>query len=103
MLIEPVITNVKLSKNIIHLGTNAFNFCKALKTVDFNGAKVTSIGPNCFRDCEKAKFINMPNTVEYIGEAAFFNANVEEFDFFKITKTYKSINLGVEGFEPSTN
>ena len=42
---------------------------------EYNGAPVTRIGDNAFKDCETLKSVTIPDSITSIGENAFYNCN----------------------------
>ncbi len=66
------ITSVKLSDNIVSVGTNAFQNCAKLTSIDL-GNSVKSIGDNAFSNCPELISVKFSPSVEKIGNVIFGN------------------------------
>ncbi len=64
------LTEVIVGKYVMTIGKNAFNSCKALKTVK-GCASVSTIGDGAFTYCEKLAVFPQLNKLKKIGNAAF--------------------------------
>ncbi len=64
--------SVTVGANVISIGDDAFNGCKALTGVTFKGDAVNSIGTKAFSGCKKLKKIVIPKGVKKIGAKAFY-------------------------------
>lgn len=123
-LIDSLFANNKYVKSVVipscvtSIGSNTFEQCTLLETVDFaSDINIESIGNNSFYYCEKLKDISIPNSVKTIGYNAFYrclsikevvlNENIEsiEFSAFENCKSlYEVFNLSnLEIEKNSTN
>ena len=100
------LTQVTIANSVSYLGSKAFAHCSALKKVDINpstsleigdeafvdciklnnvriGTEVTAIGNGSFSNCRELKKIDiMPGSkIQDIGDMAFYNSALQEFDF----------------------
>ena len=100
--------SIKISTNLINLGSCAFNGCVNLETVDFNNclsleelpdllffgckklkdisipSNITSIGTQAFADCGSLESIVIPEHVSEIGSMAFVRCNIKRIVFLSI-------------------
>lgn len=94
---------VSLPSTLKELNGNTFNYCKALETVNFpNGCNLTTIGQNAFNTCTSLKAFEIPATIEYIGNSAFYGCSkLEEVTFAVDAETGKSnlANMGTSVFQ----
>ena len=65
------LTSVTLPKSVRKIDNNAFDYCVNLSSVKMNEG-LDSLGRCCFYDCRKLEDITIPQTVTYIGKAAFY-------------------------------
>ena len=90
----PNLKKVSLPNSIVNLPANAFANCKNLKEIE-NLPQLTEIPEGCFSGCKSLK-IEIPNTVQIIGDKAFQECN---FDLLTIPQSvYK---IGNEAFNNS--
>ena len=93
--------NIKIPKNLKHIGKNAFTGCN-LENIDFNEAKelevldnkcfsennietinleeclyLENIGDNCFKDCSRLKNVILPESFEKLGSKIFKNCSLD--------------------------
>ena len=61
--------------NVVHISTYTFANCKSLKTVTF-GPKLKTILKSAFSDSAVTE-INLPDSVETVGNSAFFNTDLQ--------------------------
>ena len=66
------LTDVKLSK-VESIGDGAFLWCSSLKDVQLVSSAIKEIGPEVFSYCSELEKINIPKSVEKIGESAFLH------------------------------
>ena len=66
------LTDVKLSK-VESIGDGAFLWCSSLKDVQLVSSTIKEIGPEVFSYCSELEKINIPKSVEKIGESAFLH------------------------------
>ena len=57
------------NKNVREIGYNAFQYCQGITKVTIY-AKLTSINECAFIDCKSIQYINIPETVTFIGSGA---------------------------------
>ena len=55
------------------LQAHAFDGARYLKSVDFGDAKITNLDNYTFYNCSMLEFVNIPDSVTYIGRYAFYN------------------------------
>ncbi len=67
------LASVQINADVI--GENAFESCKALKTVEF-GKNISKIGAKAFWECEKLSEIEIPENVNIIGQGVFKNTAI---------------------------
>ena len=65
------LVSVKLPRNLVTLGNNAFYDCDNLRIVDARAAGKMSVGENAFCYCDKLEEVYMPDEVENISRNAF--------------------------------
>ncbi len=65
------VRTVNLPSTLTGIGINAFCNQKELKTVNFGGAEVTTIGGNAFYKCQSLSSIDLPKSLVSIGDNAF--------------------------------
>ena len=70
---------VKLSSNLTSIGANAFKGCASLTKVDFNGAKLESIGASAFQDTALTSASFSIRNLKSIGAYAFSINGFMEF------------------------
>ena len=64
------ITNITLNSSVEIIGSNAFNDCKGLKSIDeWSGVK--TISNSAFKDCEELTEISLPSDLNVIDDYAF--------------------------------
>lgn len=68
------ITSVRIPASVSTFDC-AFNDCRQLVTVVFEGSNITSIADYTFMNCEKLQSIVLPSSVTSIGSKAFFMCN----------------------------
>ena len=68
-----------------------------MERVDFNGAKITSIGQDAFYECQSLKELIIPNTVKSIGDYAFEYCAVETLIFEEGSQLAKIYEYGFYG------
>ena len=65
--------SVSVPGSVTALQYGAFDSCENLKTVTFaSGSKLESIGHSAFRECGSLAEINLPDTVETMGDYSFY-------------------------------
>ncbi len=74
---ECVLTSTSIKK----LPNNLFLSCGNLKKLKISLSGLTEIGENVFNGCRSLETINLPNTIETIGDAAFTNSGLVSFSF----------------------
>ena len=63
------------------IGKSAFRGASALEKVVFaDGSKLESVGDSAFRDCVNLEEITLPETVNTVGELAFYNTKQTKYD-----------------------
>ena len=70
---------IKLSSNLTSIGANAFKGCASLTKVDFNGAKLESIGASAFQDTALTSASFSIRNLKSIGAYAFSINGFMEF------------------------
>lgn len=82
------------------IGDNAFLYCTALETLTLTNTK--SIGASAFRDCTSLKSTNMPESIESVGNYAFFSdSKLASKMIFENRKGAGPLTIGVSAFEYS--
>lgn len=82
--------SIVIPSGVTSLGNYVFAECSSLKTIDFNGAKITSIGTSAFYECSVESLV-IPNTVKTIDEYAFEYCGASSIVFedgSQLTKIY---------------
>lgn len=88
------LTNLTIGSSVLSIGQNAFQGCSGLTTLNYNasatcsfqgctsltnvtfGNNVTSINDNMFNGCSGLTSIFLPNTVQTIGQYAFYSTGI---------------------------
>lgn len=87
-----------IGKNMASIGTNGYDGCTNLSEVVFlTPSKLTSIGNAAFRNCAFAD-VDLPSTVETIGENAFYGCS----NILSIVLPEKLTTLGKSAFNGCT-
>ena len=73
-------TSVVIGESVSQIAWDAFRDCIELKTVTFKGTKVLRINDYAFKGT-KIESIEIPSTVEYIGDAAFSSGTLKSITF----------------------
>ena len=68
------------------LGNNAFNGCNNLPTLDFSTTRLTEIGAQAFNACAQLSNVQLPSSVEYIGDEAFMYTAINNIDWSHLQK-----------------
>ena len=90
---------VVIPEAVISIGNNAFQGCKNLSSVTFEGAPSTiTVGDKAFQNCGKLKLINLP-AAKRIGNLAFENCTALE----KISLEYGTEEIGDWCFSKCTS
>lgn len=85
------ITSVKLSANMISLPEAAFQNCTRLSEVDFNGAKITYIPENAFKNTAIKKII-LPEGIKTL-DASAFSTITNAFVYIPASVTHMSDSI----------
>jgi len=94
----PKIREAKVNSPTI--GDNAFLYCTGLEKLTLTNTK--SIGASAFRDCSALKSTNMPESIESIGNYAFFgDSNLDMKMVFENRTGAGPLTIGVSSFEYS--
>ncbi len=98
---DTVLTSIRLGKNVLRIGDNAFAKAKNLEKVIF-GKNIQTIGRKAFFDCKKLTAVTIGAKVSYLGSEAFRNCSALKkirMDSTKLAKEkwdgsdqFKSIN-----------
>jgi len=92
------LTEIQISNKISSIGANAFAGCTNLERVVFaDGCKLKTMAAGVFDGDVKLAFINVPSTVTSVGNAAFRNTAISEFDFRNVS------SVGNEAFSGCSN
>ena len=94
-------TNLQAAKvNTPTICDQAFLYCSALENLTLTNTK--SIGVSAFRDCESLKNTNMPDSIESVGNYAFFgDSNLASTIIFENRTGAGPLTIGVSAFEYS--
>lgn len=65
------VTSVKLPSTAVEIGMGAFQNSDALKTVDFNNAKITKMEQQVFEGCTALENITLPASLTQMGTSVF--------------------------------
>lgn len=95
---QSLIVNVKLPKDLVSVGDNAFRGCYFLEKVDFS-KNLQKIGNSAFEGCYSLKELKIPDTVTDIGNSAFFGCT----GITKMTLSKNLVNLGQSAFSGCTS
>lgn len=60
---------------LTQIGSNAFYFCKNMKSFSYNSCKITAVEYEMFAFCSALEAVEIPNTVKNIKDRSFFNCN----------------------------
>ena len=93
------IESIVLPKNVQKIGSGAFDTCKSLKSVVFEGTKVTQIQQNTFKACSALTDIVLPDSIVVIGVQAFQNCSALK----EINIPAKTVALGLGAFRNATS
>ena len=98
---DTVLTSIRLGKNVLRIGDNAFAKAKNLEKVIF-GKNIQTIGHKAFFDCKKLTAVTIGAKVSFLGSEAFRNCSALKkirMDSTKLAKEkwdgsdqFKSIN-----------
>lgn len=94
---QSLILNVKLPKDLVYIGDNAFRGCYLLSKVDFSKS-LQKIGNSSFEGCYSLTELKIPDTVTDIGNSAFYNCSGVK----KVTLPKSLVNLGQSAFAGCT-
>ena len=68
------LTSITIPDSVTEIGSYAFSYCTMLNSVIFNSnSQLTIIGEEAFRNCISLEYINMPITIQDVGNWAFYN------------------------------
>ena len=68
------VEEIVFAKDVIYIGSGAFQYCHMLKTVDLGDSFLT-IGSYAFENCHSLKSFTIPETCLSVGSYAFINTN----------------------------
>lgn len=97
--------SVSLPKNLVYMGENAFSQCTILKKVNFTGScsyrlwTLDKIPAGAFSDCWYLQDINLPSTVQSLGDKAFYNCR----SFYSFTLSDNINYIGEKAFAGCDN
>lgn len=97
--------SVTLPQNLVYIGENAFSNCTILKKVIFTGLcsyrlwSLNKIPTGAFSDCWYLQEINLPSTVQSIGDNAFLNCR----SFYSFTLSDNINYIGEKAFAGCDN
>lgn len=97
--------SVSLPQNLVYIGENAFSQCTVLKKVVFTGFcsyrlwSLDKIPAGAFSDCWYLQEINLPSTVQSIGDNAFLNCR----SFYSFTISDNINFIGEKAFAGCDN
>ena len=94
---QTYILNVKLPKDLVYIGDNAFRGCYLLSKVDFS-KNLQKIGNSAFEGCYLLSEVKIPDTVTDIGNSAFYGCT----GIKKVTMSKNLVNLGQSAFAGCT-
>lgn len=97
--------SVSLPKNLVYMGENVFSRCTILKKVNFTGScsyrlwSLDKIPAGAFNDCWYLQDINLPSTVQSLGDKAFYNCR----SFYSFTLSDNINYIGEKAFAGCDN
>ena len=97
--------SVVLPKNLVYIGEDAFSQCTILKKVNFTGScsyrlwSLDKIPAGAFCDCWYLQDINLPSTVQSLGDKAFYNCR----SFYSFTLSDNINYIGEKAFAGCDN
>lgn len=89
-------TGVKIKDGTLTIAGQAFSFKKNLKTISIPNS-VEYIGENAFYNCEKMKSVKIPSNIKKIDNQAFAGC----FQLLKISAPKKYFDIGISAFSES--
>lgn len=95
------IKEVALPKSCTIIEKNAFYYCEKLNRVTMNG-DVTKIDKGAFGLCSKLEYINIPDSVEFIGNAAISVGKIKELHLPKSLGNIEKANFLDFGYNEFT-
>ena len=76
------ISAIALPDSLVTIEERAFYGCTGLEAVTFtSNSSLTTIGKEAFKGCESLTSFTFPDSLEYIGESAFYNIKLNEIVF----------------------
>lgn len=67
---------VFIPESVSLIRTNAFNYCRNLKMIVFEGDGIENISEFAFKGCTGISNLTLPNSVRFIGKCAFSDCNL---------------------------
>lgn len=90
---DTAVFEISIEDGITSIGDNAFDGCKALKTI-YMSDTVTSIGEEAFGECDQLKNVQLSNNLTEIGDYAFFSYDDSSLESITFPKGLKKIGEG---------
>ena len=84
------INSIVIPESVVELGDCAFEYCRRLSSVTFEGEGLTKIGPSCFRTADYY-VLKIPASVTSIGAYAFSCINLKYIYFSGDAPTFGSM------------
>lgn len=76
---------VFIPESVSLIRADAFNHCKNLKMLVFEGSGVENIGEYAFKGCTNISDLTLPNSIKFIGKCAFADCNFTHIEIPKST------------------
>lgn len=64
-------TSFTIPANVERIGADAFLYCTSMKTLTFDGNKITKLPSGVFRNCYALEEVDLPESITKIGKSAF--------------------------------
>ncbi len=98
-----LLESVVLPEPIRSIGNRAFQGCTSLQSVTISGNNIKYIYSEAFQGCNSLKSITIPNSVTYIGSAAFSTTSLETIFYEGTSAQWAEISKQPDSILSSTN
>lgn len=93
------VESIVIPESVTEISNNAFIKCKKLKTVQFTGQNLITIGDRAFEECESLEAIKIPGSVLLIGTQAFNSTGLKELIFEDRGEVNRKLRIGPRAFK----